>query len=404
MIFNKRMFFKYHYTDKDILMYYTTHNKKNVYVYNGQNFKKITAESLDDRIRNAYSYPEILVWQEDRKACMQYNDYVENIKHLSKITDINMFRTGSLTNTVKWLFNKFKPDNINPDKIEEYEFQYIMYAGGGVRVSEKYEGIGYKYDICSFYPSLMDSKILKIPIKRGILTTIDQEEFDSVKYFKYGIYNVQISFTKQDRKAFTILNSNMYTHYELNYAKKIGMNIKVLGQHMLFDSDSIVNASTLFGEYINYLKPYKYDNPIVKKLLNLLWGTLVTSSGGLQNVISTIDDFELQNDGKLVSMTQIDDTLYKFKINNPIKSVCEYARLKPFLLGLARTRMHQTFSKIGYDSIKFSHTDSLICSRRLHNNELKFNSKDTKIFGNWDFEGYDPNCVVSNSNQYKFNN
>lgn len=397
------MLFKYHYEDKEILFYYTTHNKKSVFVYNGVEFKMITAESLDDRIRNAYSYPEILVWQEDKEACMNYDEYIKNIKHLSEITDINIYRTGSLTNTVKWLFNKFKPSNINPEKVDEYEFQYIINAGGGVRVSEKYEGIGYKYDICSYYPSLMDSKILKIPIKRGILTTIDQDDFNNIKYHKYGIYNVEISFTDQDRKAFTLLSSNMYTHYELNYAKKIGMDIKVVGQHLLFDTESIVSASTMFSAYINYLWPYKYQNPIIKELLNLLWGTLVTSYGGIQNVMSTLDEFELPKDSKIISMVQVDSSLYRFKIKNPIKGLCEYARLKPFLLGLARTKMHQTFAKIGYDNIKFSHTDSMICSRRLHSKELVFNTKDNKIIGNWNFEGCDKNCIITNSNQYKFN-
>lgn len=397
------MFYKYHYTDKEILFYYTTNNKQKVYVYNGQEFKKITPESLDDRIKNAYSYPEILVWKEDKKACMNYDEYIKNVQHLNKITDINIYRTGSLTNTVKWLFSTIHTE-IKPEKVEEYEFNYIMNCGGGARVSEKYEGEAYKYDICSFYPSLMCGNVLKIPIKRGILTTIDQEEFNKMTYIKYGIYNVEISYrNEQDKKSFTLLNSNMYTHYEVNYAKKLNMSIKVLGQHILYSNESVVKASSLFKQYIDKLWPYKYQNPIVKELLNLLWGTLVSSSGGYQNIVSRLDEFELQSDCKLLNMVQIDDELYRFKIQTPIKSVCEYARLKPFLLGYARTKMHQTYEKIGYEYIKFSHTDSMICSRRLHNKELKFNSKDEKIMGNWNFEGYDKKCVITNCNQYKFN-
>ena len=55
-----------------------------------------------------------------------------------------------------------------------------------------YEGYGFKYDFCSEYPAILRSDHMQWPIDEGELVTITQTEYKTMKYFKYGLYHVNI--------------------------------------------------------------------------------------------------------------------------------------------------------------------------------------------------------------------
>jgi hypothetical protein len=245
----------------------------------------------------------------------------------------------------------------------------------------------------------MKEKRMYVPITQGTVTTIGQDALDSMKFVSYGIYNVSIEC--DNPKAFTIVKSNMYTHTEVNYAIKLGLKITVLGNALLWTKDERVTFNKMFGEFVDKLYPYKKKHPYAKIILNSLWGGLIQFKGSRKRIISTHDDLELEPDDKIQSMNVIDfdKDLFEFTITND-KSIpkTRHARMKPFLLGSARVWMHKYIKRIGYEFVKYSHTDSMITTRRIAGNELNFQER----LGCWKFEGVSYDCIVNNMNRYSF--
>jgi hypothetical protein len=87
---------------------------------------------------------------------------------------INLFKTGSYYDTALSLFNKYT-NTIFPDHIEQDEATWIQNTSIGAMITcEPYERLAYKYDICSQYPSILNSKYFLIPIKRGSFQLLNE--------------------------------------------------------------------------------------------------------------------------------------------------------------------------------------------------------------------------------------
>ena len=388
---------KIHYSDKEIYFYWIT-SKDVTKVYNGSETVTITTKERIEYLRNDFSYDFLLVKYDGKKDIKQsYRDYIENVDQVKRLTGYNLYRFSKIVNATNYYF--MRSTQIVPENIHDYEFDYIMNSGGGFRFSKKYTGKAWKYDINSFYPSLLTSNILRIPIKKGTIKEIDN--LDDIKYFKYGVYNVEII---GEHPFFYFNSNNFYTHYELNYARSEGLTIKNIGKHLIYGKSDIVKASDIFSDYIDPLFKHKSEtkNPIFKELLNSLWGSLVQTSFRTFKICSKIENVD-DNIYDIIKMNPIDDDTYEFtliKKHNKNSFINNYARLKPFLLSLARVKMYGYVKKIGIDNIVFSHTDSFITTKYLTNStKIPFNN--TKM-GYFKFEGCSNNCIVSNMNTYKF--
>jgi hypothetical protein len=190
----------------------------------------------------------------------------------------------------------------------------------------------------------------------------------------------------------------MYSHHEINYAKKLNLKMTVNGEHLLYDPKDCLSFNSVFGKFVTELYNLKTDHKPFKKILNCLWGTLVTKRGGIKSIFSSLEKFNIP-DSKILKIELIKADVYRIQYEAKVKSYkFGFARINPFLLGFARVNMHKTFEKIGYEFVKYSHTDSIITSRRLHNNDLQFSDD----LGDWKFEGISQNCKVTNMNKYKF--
>jgi hypothetical protein len=381
-----------HRHDKNILFYKEIDQKARL--FNGQSFCEISNNKLIDQLKKPYRYPDILVQYNGIDWSKDYNDYIDNIAAVKSITDgkINMNRTGTISNTALCLFNSM--NIIQSITVKPYEFKYINFCGGGARIAEKYDGLVYKYDIRSFYPSLLASKILKIPVTAGTLTTISQIDIDSSSFVKYGIYNVKIDC--KNNKLFTVVKSNMYTHYEVNRAKQLNYKITVIGQHLLWDTKDLVRATDLFGEYVEYLYKLKSKNKLFKTILNSLWGKLVASRT-TYNIISTLENLKLNANQTVIEMKPFRNDLFTISIHdknvNTFKT--EYARLKPFLLGYGRVKLHQYVQKIGHKYVKFAHTDSIVSSIPA---KKKLGKLTADMIGTFKFEGT-VDCLIKNKSK-----
>jgi hypothetical protein len=382
-----------HRTDKKICFFKS--NGTDNTIYNGDEYSIIDNRTKNEMIKRPYDYEYILVPYDGKDYETDYKEYIKMIDDINNLTDgkINMYKTGSYSNTALCLFNSMN-NNKEYDKVMPYEFPYLE-NGGGVRVGEPYKGVAYKYDINSYYPSILNSKTAKFPISPGKLTDITTEDIKQKRFVKFGVYHAEIEC--DNSKKFTTISTNMYSHSEINYAKQLGLNITILGQCITWDEDQLRTFNSIFGDYVDYLYPLKKKHKGFKLILNSLWGSLVQKRGGVITYRCKWED--LNPDKQIIIKTNPIDDEYcmlteKIKISF-FKTT--YARLNPFLLGLARVQMHKTFCKIGYDNLLWSHTDSMITSAPLTYKQIKINN----ILGNWKYEGRCKKLKIINKNIYK---
>jgi hypothetical protein len=379
------------------IAFYKKIKGKNSIVYNGSLFDTIDNSLLNDMFKKPYDHEYILVPHVGKDIENDYKKYIINIEKIKLLTNdkINMYKTGTYSNTALCLFNDM--NKITAEKIQDFEIPFLN-NGGGVRFAKPYQGKAFKYDICSYYPSIMNSKKLKIPINEGILTTISTEDINKFKTLKYGIYNVKIECNEKIK--FTLQNSNMYSHIEVNYAKKLKLKIEVLGQHLLYLQKDLISCNSVFSEFVKYLFDLKLKDKAFKNILNCLWGSIVAKSGGIRKTIISYTDID-PTKYDIIKMTPIDSDTCEILIKYPVLFYRNnFARLNAFLLGYARVNMHKTFELIGYENIVFSHTDSMITSKRIDFNRIPFGNGS---LGKWNYEGASNNCIINNMNKYKFN-
>ena len=112
------------------------------------------------------------------------------------IYPINLYKSGTIKNTVLNLFSKMTQGIQEPDEIDEFEGMLLQRANrGGLQFNKPFEGKIYKYDYVSRYSSIMTTSKC-IPMKKGNFTTFTQEEMNELinkKYTpKFGIYECKI--------------------------------------------------------------------------------------------------------------------------------------------------------------------------------------------------------------------
>lgn len=390
----------YHFQDKAIYLYKTFDGKKNT-VFDGTDYITISFDKTFEMLKRPFDLKYILVFSKsDKKDDMmtEHKEYISMIEEISTLTNnkINMFRTGSFGKTALSLFCNF--NKTESQEVKEYEFKYLE-NGGGLRYAKKgYEGTAYKYDINSYYPSLMLSRYIRLPITEGTLIDITTYELEQKRSVKFGVYHADI---KCDNDVmFSTMSKNMYSHYEINYAKKLGLKIIILGPALVWDADQTIPFYKVFNKYINYLYPIKSKHKKIKLIMNALWGALCGKCGG-DDVKYTMNYEDISTSKHIIKrITPLDATMTKCEVivKNDVKFYkTSFARLKPFLLGFARINMHKTFDKIGYDNILWSHTDSIVCKIQL-SKQIKVSYK----IGDWKYEGSSDKCYIHNKNFMDF--
>lgn len=390
-----------HFKDKQIYLYRNYDEKKHQF-YTGSEYHEILREQTYKVLNRPYKHPFIFVRSKSKtqeEMIDEHKKYILMIDEIKHITngEINMYRTGTIGKTAMSLFYKYAI--IDPENVEQYEFPYLK-NGGGIRYAQKgYEGDAYKYDINSFYPSIMASSKVKMPICKGTLTDITTEELKQKRYAQFGVYHAEI-ICDNDVK-FTTSKDNMYSHYEINYAKKLALDIIVLGQALIWSNDQTMTLHKIFDKYVKYLYRIKHKHEGLKTILNSLWGALCGKRGGDNNeyIMKMEDVSECKLD--IVSITPMDEKFEYCRViaKSEIKFYkTGFARMKPFLLGWGRLTMHKTFEKIGYDNVVWSHTDSVVSKIPLNKKHIN----QAYGLGKWKYEGLSEECYVYNKNFIDF--
>ena len=354
------------------------YNKINYNGYDGKTIRKI---SMKEKINILSFKSDYLLIIANPNICLiqQYDEYIENaniLKENSKL--INIYKSGSISQTALNLFDRFTHHIRNPPKIEEQEAQYISNSKQGALIfGEDYNGVGHKFDIVSSYPSIMNSKML-FPINEGELKIITQQEFNNLEFYQYGIYRCNIS---GNNKQFRKNKNNYYTHIDLTEAKRLNLKIKLIvnsqANFLYYSRDKLLTGTELFKQYVVHLYELKKNNIKISKLiLNILWGKLCQTK-----IKKNIIDNE--------KMVIIDDEIKSImplngnnvRINTYKKSdqyVSGWARIGPFIMSKGREKIAKIIDKIGNQNIVRCHTDGII-SKIYPDIELGENLGDLKF-------------------------
>ena len=372
-----------------ILMY----NKINYNGYDGNKIRKISI--IEKKNILTFNSKYILIIANPNECLIQqYNEYVENanlLKENSKL--INIYKSGSISQTALNLFDRFTHHIRNPPKIEEKEAEFISNSKQGALIfGEEYTGVAHKFDIVSAYSSIMNSKML-FPINEGEFKKLTEEEFINLEFYQYGIYRCNIS---GNNKQFRKNKLNYYTHIDLNEAKRLNLKIKLIvdsePNFLYYSRDKLLTGTELFGQYVDHLYELKTKKIKISKLiLNILWGKL-SQTKIKKNIINNEKMIIIDDDIKSIMPYMNSDNI---RINTYKKSdqyVSGWARIAPFIMSKGREKIGKIINIFGNDNIVRCHTDGIISKIYPNNVELGEN------LGSLKFEESSNNITIHNCN------
>lgn len=341
--------------------------------YDGEKEFFLTKEEKDKIYKWRTNF--ILVDKSDKNTSLidEYNNFINDANILKKETNgvINLYKTGNIKTTALHLFNETTKYLKKPPKIEQLEASIISNAShGAIIFNEKYKGLIHSYDIKSMYPSIMNSNKL-FPIDKGEFLTINSNEFnDNFTTYKnyFGLYYCYInkSYTKND-KLFRFNKNNWYSHIDILLAMKLDLSINLIEDNQpnfyYYSRDKLLRGDEIFGNYINLLFDYKERRlPRSKQILNILWGGLCESK---------TKNYECSKDLKLPKNIEIksigntrNDNHYIGIAQKNKYYISSYARIKPFILGYARSLI-SSYALPHLDKIVYMHTDSIKSIEKL---------------------------------------
>ena len=287
--------------------------------------------------------------------------------------------------------------NYTIEKVNYKEFNMIERCNnsGLMTFDNDYKGKTtncFGYDYSAYYPNLLATFDLKMPIKQGISKKIDYIDYDNIQY---GMYHVKItSDNKQFKKIWTNSKFNYYTHYSIIFAHKYRemFNIKI---ELIKDDDDnctvypeeyLIKTKKIFSrwfESLNKVKTLYPDNRLCKYVMSSLWGRLIQYNRIQCNneTIRNYSDISQKYDKIHTRYKLIHEKLYKddeiyqiIDTENPYKH--ELARMKPFLTSYGRTNVGELcISENILNDVVRIHTDGIILTKEHDFKHLKYYPK-----------------------------
>jgi hypothetical protein len=313
--------------------------------------------------------PYILVDKTDKKLTFkeEYDLFVHDADLLKNETNgqVNLYKTGNTKTMSLDIFNRYTKYIKNPSKPSHLEADWITQASHGALIfHDKYQGPVHKYDKKSMYPSIMNSKML-FPVDAGEFHYITELP----EILTYGIYRLTIkrSNTKKDR-LFRFNQKNKYSHIDIYHARKLNLDIKLIvdkeANCLLWTRDKLLTGTEIFGQFIDYTFDLKNRLKIdrAKKLINTLWGALCEKK--TKNYVCS-NDLDIGKNAKPITIRPTDDgkTLIEV-IKRDNQYVSGFCRIKPFLLGKARSIMSDIMLPFN-DLLVRCHTDGFMSTQEL---------------------------------------
>lgn len=311
----------------------------------------------------------------------EFNKFLEEVNMLKELSkgkfDLSKCGYKPVNQSKLVLHHAISPFE-EPESIEFNEQLYLYNAYKGAlyfNSNEKDVTEYYDYDINSCYPYFMASTKFSFPTKKGEFTLLSELP----KVLGYGIYRVEImkSSNNDVNKCFRFNDTNYYTHYDIQHALDIGLEVKLIldGEtNSLLYPKGRAAGSQYFGSCIDELyklkckldELYKLKGKpkLVKQILSCLWGVLLK-----RNKICRITTKEINfvNNEVIIDINEIGHELYKVEYLKQGKFFkTNYCRLGPFLLASVRKYLGSVIFE-NKEDIFYCRTDGFHSKKELPN-------------------------------------
>lgn len=261
----------------------------------------------------------------------------------------NLGRASGFTKRASLLDFYSTIPHIQPEEIEQDESTILHKASfGGIIECDKVEGTFHKYDFVACYGSVLSDNHSLFPIGQPEFKTLTENEFKSLEFFPFGLYNVKI---KSKKNTFFKLNKeDWYTHTDLTIAKSYGLDMQILNtddaNFLFYPPNQRVTGSQMFKKFVHELFEIrnKCKTRLAKDAVNILWGALCQSY--YKTMMKKYDE-ELVYEGELETIEYNDDGTMKIKISpeDGHQFVTNFGRIKPFVLSYSRKKILDVISK-----------------------------------------------------------
>jgi hypothetical protein len=184
---------------------------------------------------------------------------------------------------------------------------------------------------------------------------------DYADLYPYGLYRAKIS--GYDPRLFFHNAENHYTHLEMTRAKQLGYKIRMIddGEYNVALYEKRISGKLLFGQYFKNLYPFKTcvnvetgeRNPLVKKMMNVLWGALAERD---RKYYTNNDKTSFEVADLISGVVKIFERGGKDEIETKGEYLRGYARLAPFITAYGRVNISRLVEPI-VDQVFRIHTD-----------------------------------------------
>ena len=195
-----------HRINKDCKIYAfkRDYDERTVSLYDGTSLMKVSFKEFTKMDFDKSNYI-LIIASKTENIQDTFNDRVTQRNELLKASDgkIDIFHYNTLNDCVKDTFKNYSKALQEPEEISDTEAKFLSNAfGGGLMYAEQYEGEIHGYDANSFYPSILVRHQFQFPVRKGNQLSLTQEDFSTLKYYKYGVYRCNIEF-KEDTKNYS---------------------------------------------------------------------------------------------------------------------------------------------------------------------------------------------------------
>ncbi|HRP37145.1 MAG TPA: hypothetical protein PLS50_05015, partial [Candidatus Dojkabacteria bacterium] len=320
----------------------------NVEFYDGKTLHKMPKTKFEIVLRHQkYDGKYICVKYERKYKSLdeQWYVHVTEAKLLKAFTNgkYNLFKCSTLNKAIMSRFMEINKTLI-PDAITYKEGEWLSdcHLSGLIWCQKGYKGPGYKYDINSYYGYIMQSSHFEFPIRAGTFKTLTSEEFNDLKYLPFGIYRVKIH--NYDNQLFAM--KKKLVHWDLQQAKKLGYKIELIcdGEPNFLDYSGPGKRANgvVFRKIIQELYDVKRvfgKFKVIKKLMNLLWGTLCERNK-IKKYVDVNEQYEIPENLKLTHPVRKFGNKYRVPLEDTVNQFnTGFARLGPFLASKCRCIM-----------------------------------------------------------------
>lgn len=278
-----------------------------------------------------------------------YDDYLKNCEHLKLITNglVDVQKNGyNIKDTALSIFARFvNAYDVQP--IDEKEYSVLsQIKNHGLLYAKPSTITGRCIDGNSWYPAIMSDPKLIVPLGNPEYITL--ETLPAI--IAYGLYKVDIE--NHDKRLFVKNPASWYTYIDVKEAIRRGYDVKLVCDgsfnHVHYNSQNRESANYLFRGFVDLLYPFKKQNPLVKRILNILWGALCQRVKKFQSEAEAIA-FDFEDHGE----EENDDNAFFTKFE---KYKLHWARVGVFVTAMGRKKLADYIEDV-VDEVFRIHTD-----------------------------------------------